>query len=773
MIRARAAGCSCCCAVCVASVVARRARAVAARLALDSLAVVFLVWRTLAGKSKCSVCCVASLGERCDTCLWSLSAWCWLVVSSSEAEDCFALISAVAVLPQSLRCAVGLAGAFWRVFPEWCLGGFGGGSPRTFLCSSQECSVFVSGHRCVFPMVRSVPFGCAAFWCCFLGRASGCCVGQLASLFILSFSAALVGLRVSPWLGWFVSFLVPCMLSQMVVWAGASMAYCALSGLWFCVWLLGSIVYSCLSVLISCRLEPGCIEFYLGWLPVLVIAPCVVLGACLCLVVIPLPLWSGCFALSRRFLCAVGNYVLCRVLLATEWVANRLVPIARSVGGCSRVVFGWRFPLFGPDLALLGTSGIVVPVMSGVPDTTVIPVAMQVCIAFLSRPGFPSGLSVAIGQRFMTAFCPVGRLTPLRVAGVFITRRGGPLRSGCRGLKALASYPFPLSLLFFPFPSSPAMGRLPSGDLGVERPAARGGAWERCRGARRRWPYIVKALRGLGIAVAVHLWVAIGLLSRHLARSQQGYHSALPRRDGVAMALGVATVPVLPRVLPWAWLCVGVCPRAGLGLRTFCQWFGMVLLCCPACSPGAWHLRACPRSERLLPLHGTPIVVSLLRVALGYERARAWDTEDGRSSTRCRLVSPLSHCLSLRWFWSHVVVSGMRPQLGQAAVLPVLCVSVAALSRPCAGVEAGARLTRASGGFRLVSSRFRSPIHGCQSVVAPACVAPRPCGVSGVRGGSACGPSSLWRCVEGYFRYVLDSVGFCGSRFLLLFPVRD
>ncbi|MQL83816.1 hypothetical protein Taro_016312 [Colocasia esculenta] len=177
----------------------------------------------------------------------------------------------------------------------------------------------------------------------------------------------------------------------------------------------------------------------------------------------------------------------------------------------------------------------------------------------------------------------------------------------------------------------------------------------------------------------------------------------------------------------------------------------------------------------------------------------AWDTEDGRSSTRCRLVSPLSHCLSLCWFQSHVVVLGVRPQLGQAAVLRVLY-SVAALSRPCAGAEAGARLasrarglrvpllatsggglvaivvtmlphdisnlhgnyslvvpssrgrrwsglvrTYASGGFRSVFSRFRSPVLGYQSVVAPASVVSRPGGVSRVRGGSACGPSTSWR----------------------------
>ncbi|MQL79632.1 hypothetical protein Taro_012077 [Colocasia esculenta] len=62
----------------------------------------------------------------------------------------------------------------------------------------------------------------------------------------------------------------------------------------------------------------------------------------------------------------------------------------------------------------------------------------------------------------------------------------------------LAGYPFPLSLLFIPFPSSPALGRLPSGDPGVELPVARGGAWEQCRGARRRWSCVMKALRGFG-----------------------------------------------------------------------------------------------------------------------------------------------------------------------------------------------------------------------------------------------------------------------------------
>ncbi|MQL92061.1 hypothetical protein Taro_024680 [Colocasia esculenta] len=67
----------------------------------------------------------------------------WLTVPCSLLSD--------AVLPQGLRCAVCLAGAFWQVFPERCLGGSGGGSPRTCLrcfCSSACCSVFSNGPCC-------------------------------------------------------------------------------------------------------------------------------------------------------------------------------------------------------------------------------------------------------------------------------------------------------------------------------------------------------------------------------------------------------------------------------------------------------------------------------------------------------------------------------------------------------------------------------------------------------------------------------------------------
>ncbi|MQL75650.1 hypothetical protein Taro_008040 [Colocasia esculenta] len=77
-------GCSCCYVPCVASVVAQCVRVVVARLAVDSLAVVFPGWRTVAGKSRRSA-------PGCLRRIWGFS------------RDCFALISAVVVLPQGLR----------------------------------------------------------------------------------------------------------------------------------------------------------------------------------------------------------------------------------------------------------------------------------------------------------------------------------------------------------------------------------------------------------------------------------------------------------------------------------------------------------------------------------------------------------------------------------------------------------------------------------------------------------------------------------------------
>ncbi|MQL89728.1 hypothetical protein Taro_022308 [Colocasia esculenta] len=338
MIRARVAGCSCCCAACLASVVAQHVCDVAARLALDSLAVVFLVWRTLASQSWCG-----APGRLREVLLEFLS------VGSGGSEDCSSLVSAVVVPPQSLRCAVGSAGAFW-------LG-------RVLVRFSQDGSWrfwwrFSPKLPCVVRLAMRLAVALASLSRCSAGADVACC--------------ALSGLRFLACGFWQASCGESFLLAVVLLWPLVHLG-CTLFTFAVC----GSTVCSCSSVLVLCRLELWCIVLYPG----VELSASRTLCVGLCLVVVPLPLWGGCFALSRwpvvlRALVVacvqsellagvscvvVGNYVLCRVLLATERVANLLVPIARSVGGCSRVVFGWLFPLFGLNLASLGTGGIVVP----------------------------------------------------------------------------------------------------------------------------------------------------------------------------------------------------------------------------------------------------------------------------------------------------------------------------------------------------------------------------------------------------------------------------
>ncbi|MQL79970.1 hypothetical protein Taro_012422 [Colocasia esculenta] len=484
MIHARVAGCSCCCAACVASVVARHVRAVAARLALDSLAVVFLVWRTLASQSSEVLLEFFSIG--------------------SGGSENGALVVLVEVLP-GLACvasAVLLAVVFsLMVRIVWVV--LSGEAP------SQDRSL--SFWRRFFPEVFYVRFGLPL----------GCPCGSKCAV----------------WLG--------CILHRVLVLE--HFGFVPSGALVHCV--------------VPCLLGVGGFELSASGTSLSVVRQALVVTC------VQSELLAGISCV------AVGNCVLCRVLLATERVADLLVPTARSVGGCIHVVFGWLFPLFGLDLASLSTGAVVVP-----------------------------------------------------------------------------------------------SGR------------------------------------------------------------------------------------------PFVWL-------------------------------------------ELSPFPGTPILGSPLRES---SLVWVWDAEGFGVLSWRKLDNPLSHCLSLRWFRSHVVVPGMRPQLGQAAVLRELVCFYGGSISPFAGVEAGARLARRARGLRVpllaasggvlivvvvttfphdvpsvprcpsctavtawlclvfvgivglalgrpvflvvpasVFSRFRGPILVCQLVMAPACVASQPGGVSGVWGGSACGTSTL------------------------------
>ncbi|MQL69926.1 hypothetical protein Taro_002248 [Colocasia esculenta] len=529
-------GCSYCCVACMVSVVAQCVRAVMVRLALVKLAVVFSVWRTVAGKSS-------------EVLLESFS------VGSGGSEDYSVLVSAVAVLPQGMRYAVVLAGAFWRVFPERCLGGSGGGSPRTGSSQNRPLSLLVEvllrSALCSFPATVVLPLWfevCRlvglhsgevlprwllallvevppkAASCCFGYRAlsgpgeecpnvlinRGICLGVLNQGVVrlaVRLAAALASLSCCS----FPSFSIEpsrcsvfCVVSgaevvvallkllafHMLLLAGADVACCALSGLrlfacgFWCA-ANSSLVLRLCVVLVSLKADgegDGTPSEPLGDIPPMVAMPC----------------------FRRQQLCCT-----CR----PEKLASRSLDAGARVG-----VQGWTLTLaqrpgvdankaFGqnPNYAenhayQASIHAICTCVMSWVSDATVILVVTRMCIAFLSRLAFPSRLVVVTSQRVATAFCRFSRLTPVRVAGVsvrpvglsrrpwrthscrcLLTRRVKVLNATGRSIaswgpkdKILGRRPFPPSLLFFPFPSSPVMGRFPSGDRGV---VASAGSW--------------------------------------------------------------------------------------------------------------------------------------------------------------------------------------------------------------------------------------------------------------------------------------------------------
>ncbi|MQM03935.1 hypothetical protein Taro_036723, partial [Colocasia esculenta] len=117
-------GCSCCYVACLASVDARCVRVVVARLAVDSLAVAFLVWRMVTGKSRCSR--SSSLLVLVEVEVHRLVALCfgkglrlfWLVCSSGFSQN-YALVVLVEFLAEVLpRSALYLFRAT-VVLPLW------------------------------------------------------------------------------------------------------------------------------------------------------------------------------------------------------------------------------------------------------------------------------------------------------------------------------------------------------------------------------------------------------------------------------------------------------------------------------------------------------------------------------------------------------------------------------------------------------------------------------------------------------------------------------
>ncbi|MQM07059.1 hypothetical protein Taro_039898, partial [Colocasia esculenta] len=315
---------SCCCAACVASVVARRVHAVVAQLALDSLAVGFLVWRTLASQSRCFVCRVAPLAERCDTCLWSLLPWSWLVVSSGKVlPEFFSVGSAGAEVHRLVALCSGEVSQNQR-----CLGGSGGGSPRTGLRSSQDrpLSLLEEGlprsALCLFRATVVFPLWFEV--CRLVELHSGDVLpGRLLALWVeVLLKAALFCL------GIIGQGVVPLAVRLAAVLASLCLAgYASCGSVGLALWLS-----------LSCVEETRCVRvsfLYFCWLLEVVMLHCGVVSPRSSASVMLLWFsslawllgWDGDRELLAGVSCvAIGNCVLCRVLLATERVADLLVP---------------------------------------------------------------------------------------------------------------------------------------------------------------------------------------------------------------------------------------------------------------------------------------------------------------------------------------------------------------------------------------------------------------------------------------------------------------
>ncbi|MQL97214.1 hypothetical protein Taro_029897 [Colocasia esculenta] len=142
----------------------------------------------------CVPCC--TLVERCDTCLWLLSALRWLVANPGEVLPEFffvwfwwKLVSAGCCATSGLRYAVVvLAVAFWWVFSKRCLGGSGG------------------------VLVKFSQDGSWRFWVEVLPKAALCCLPVHSRVLGCAGGTSCV-----PLVERFAMFLVPYVLCQMVV----------------------------------------------------------------------------------------------------------------------------------------------------------------------------------------------------------------------------------------------------------------------------------------------------------------------------------------------------------------------------------------------------------------------------------------------------------------------------------------------------------------------------------------------------------------------------
>ncbi|MQM17564.1 hypothetical protein Taro_050536 [Colocasia esculenta] len=397
------------------------------------------------------VCCVAPLVERCDTCLWLLSALCCLVANSGEVLPEFFSVGSGGGLRY---VAVVLVVAFWWVFPEWHLGGSGGERLLALwveVLPKRPCSAWVLSVKA-----------------CAFDRVSGRVAGQVVFLFVCAFSAVLVRLHVSLWSRGLLWRVLP--VSRVVSVIATTVLH--LAEFW-CLWWHPLLMLECCLVFEVLSFPP------LGHL-VLANAMwsyryCYGVAALPCLAFYGSTV-VGCPGRTTRMIwvrsSGAGRHCLaCRGFLHRSLMDDLLAFSSVAVSSwdlCLVVVFLVGLVRAAP--VELSTSACVLSAV------VVHPVSHRMS-EWQARQTDLSGCRGTLDGRILVAVW-------VAIAIRFVSRCPAPSRLGGRRLKALAGAPSP-SFGFYPFLLLPEEEKFPlsfSGGLGVvELPAVRV-EWERrCR----------------------------------------------------------------------------------------------------------------------------------------------------------------------------------------------------------------------------------------------------------------------------------------------------
>ncbi|MQL99006.1 hypothetical protein Taro_031724 [Colocasia esculenta] len=362
------------------------------------------------------VCRAASLAERCNTCLWLLSALCWLIVNFGEVLPEFFSVGSSGSEVEELRLVALCSGDVSQngFLLSWLVhsGGFSQSSALVVLVKVLLGPACVASAVLLAAVTALGAFGGGSLQSC----------PVVVFLFIFEFLGYAGGTSCVPMVGWFALFLAPCVLSQMVVWHVACLLPLLSVGCsgWWCYHMAFGAVSHTMATFVAKGNVP----------------------------------YVHCALEARVALSAYGgrSSALCCVLLRADVVVALLklldFRVFSLVGLWWGVPFGWLVPAQSPVCAwrvccqLCVVSLLCVALGRGGDHREVVvqlngPFAP---VVFSDQSGLSSCRGVSDGRVLVTVWAAVA----LRL----LTQCPAPSHPGGRRLKALAGAPFPLLWLF-------------------------------------------------------------------------------------------------------------------------------------------------------------------------------------------------------------------------------------------------------------------------------------------------------------------------------------